>query len=75
MYQETQDEVFYRKTIEILEKLIYNFVYKERENKELTGMNEIKEYNYLEGYSGILQTIYSVITDTVNINERRLLIY
>lgn len=75
MYQETQDKVFYYKMLEILEKLIHNFAYRDIENVNLTGMNEIKEYDYLEGYTGILQTIYSVITDTVNVNERRLLIY
>lgn len=75
MYQETQDKVFCYKMLEILEKLIHNFAYRDTENANLTGMNEIKEYDYLEGYTGILQTIYSVITDTVNVNERRLLIY
>ena len=75
MYQETQDKVFYYKMLEILEKLIHNFIYREIENINFTEMNEIKEYDYLEGYTGILQTIYSVITDTVNVNERRLLIY
>lgn len=75
MYQETQDKVFYYKMLEILEKLIHNFAYRDIENVNLTGMNEIKEYDYLEGHTGILQTIYSVITDTVNVNERRLLIY
>ena len=75
MYQETQDKVFYYKMLEILEKLIHNFAYRDIENVNLTGVNEIKEYDYLEGYTGILQTIYSVITDTVNVNERRLLIY
>ncbi len=75
IFQETQDKVFYYKMLEILEKLIHNFAYRDIENVNLTGMNEIKEYDYLEGYTGILQTIYSVITDTVNVNERRLLIY
>ena len=74
VYQETQDKVFYYKMLEILEKLICNFIYREIENINFTGMNEIKEYDYLEGYTGILQTIYSVITGTVNVNERRLLI-
>lgn len=75
MHQETQDKAFYYKMLEILEKLIHNFVYRDIQNVNLIGMNEIKEYDYLEGYTGILQTIYSVITDTVNVNERRLLIY
>ena len=74
MYQETKDEVFYHKVIELLEKLVYNFAYRDIENVNLTGINEVKEYDYLEGYTGVLQTIYSVINDTVNVNERRLLI-
>jgi len=74
MYQETRDEVFHYKMLELLEKLIRNFTYREIENEDLKGINTIKEYDYLEGYTGILQTIYSVITDTVNVNEKRLLI-
>ena len=75
MYQETQDKIFCHKMTDFLEKIVCNFTYREIQNINLTGINEIKEYNYLEGYTGILQTIYSVITDTVNVNERRLLIY
>ena len=74
MYQQTKDEVFYHKVIELLEELVYNFAYRDIENKNLTGINEVKEYDYLEGYTGVLQTIYAVINDTVNVNEKRLLI-
>ena len=75
MYQETRDVAFYNKIVEILERLIYNYTYRNIENINLIGVNKIKEYDYLEGYTGILQTIYSLINDNINVNERRLLIY
>lgn len=74
MCRETCDPVFQSKVDDILGKLIFNFAYRKTENTKFTGMNRIKEYNYLEGYTGILQTIYSAINETINVNEKRLLI-
>lgn len=44
------------------------------ENRKLTGMNRIRKYNYLEGYTGILQTIYTAMTGELNMNEKRLML-
>lgn len=74
MYNDTQTEVFGVKAKEITESLVYNFAYRKKENCELTGENEIEKYDYLTGYTGILQTIYTAMTGEPNMNEKRLML-
>jgi len=74
MYNDTQKGVFAAKAREIIDALVYNFAYREVENRKLTGMNRVRKYNYLEGYTGILQTIYTAMTGEPNMNEKRLML-
>ena len=75
MYKDTQNDIFMEKQCQLADNLIHNFAYRDAENNHLTGMEAVKKYSYLEGYSGILQTIYSFIDDnTANVNEKMLLL-
>ena len=74
MYIDTQKEIFASKAFEITESLIYNFAYRETENRHLIEPQKIRSYDYLGGYTGILQTIYSTITCVAIVNEKRLLL-
>ncbi len=74
MYNDTQNGTFADKAREITDMLVYNFAYQEKENCNLTGTKKVWKYNYLEGYTGILQTIYTVMTGEPNMNEKRLML-
>lgn len=74
MYIDTKNNVFANKVAELTNQLVYDFAYKDCENIVSDNENKIRKYDYLEGYTGILQTIYSLINDVHNINEKRLLI-
>ena len=74
MYNDTQNGTFADKAREITDMLVYNFAYREKENCNLTGMKQIRKYDYLEGYTGILQTIYTAMTGESNMNEKRLML-
>lgn len=74
MYEDTNELVFLSRLEQILDLLIFNFAYKEISNYNFSKINGIYKYDYLEGYSGILQTIYSILTGHINVNEKRLLI-
>ena len=74
MYNDTQNGTFADKAREITDMLVYNFAYREKENCNLTGMEEIRKYDYLESYTGILQTIYTAMTGEPNMNEKRLML-
>ena len=74
MYNDTQNSAFADKAREITDTLVCNFAYREKENCNLTGMKEIRKYTYLEGYTGILQTIYTAMTGEPNMNEKRLML-
>ena len=74
MYNDTQNNIFAQKVSELTDYLIYNFTYKDIENSSLSDLNKIPMYDYLEGYTGILQTIYSLVNNMNNVNEKRLLI-
>ena len=79
MYLDTGLPDFYIKTYEMIEKSIsYNIErYTELEKRLAVerGMPvQIKLHNHLEGYSGIIQTILSIIKGVPNANDKRLLI-
>ena len=74
MYNDTRKKVFASKAREITDMLVYNFAYREKENCDLVAQQEIRKYDYLEGYTGILQTIYTAMTGEPNMNEKRLML-
>jgi len=79
MYLSTNDIEFLSKAIEML-KISVQFTPSEfldyinsiNQNVELSGKAQLHEY--LEGYSGILQTLLSVVMEVSSENEKRLLI-
>ena len=79
MYLDTGHVQFLDKTIEMIEAgAIFNIErFFENERTIAQARNEPSRaslHNHLEGYNGILQTMLSILTGTVNGNEKRLLI-
>ncbi|OZV13479.1 hypothetical protein CIW83_02740 [Tissierella sp. P1] len=71
MYNDTKNTVFLNKAMEIANLIIYRM----SNNKDNDiSIDDFKKYSYLEGYSGVLETIYSLIMNKLNVNEQRLLI-
>lgn len=66
MYLDTKQVVFRKKVVELCGILAHTLV--------LDKEPDLPRYNYLEGYSGILETMVSILTGTHNFNEERLLI-
>lgn len=68
MYRDTGEDLFRQKMIELIMKT--NNLMKEN----IEDIPEIENYSYLDGQSGVLQTIYYIITNRKNDNLKRLLI-
>lgn len=72
MYNDTGNSIFFNRTIELLiliDKMLS--LDSDQKNDENDGL---PNYNYLEGLSGVLETMYAIINDETNINHQRLLI-
>ena len=79
MYLSTGTSDFLRKAVEMVEVCtlfsVKQFIEHQNEiNKNISSRRNAQLHEYLEGYSGILQSIFSIIKGEPNENERRLLI-
>jgi len=74
MYVDTKDCVFDAKQRVLQDDLVRSFAYRHIESTDRTEAEEVTKYNYLDGYAGILQTIFCDMRDISNINEKRLLL-
>ncbi len=67
MYRDTQNLTFREKTYSLLDIITNNLLDSE------TSKN-LKRYNYLEGYSGVLQTVMSILCNKPSSSMKRMLI-
>lgn len=66
MYLDSGHATFQIKVSELCQTLVNDFLQRNH--------SEIPKYSYLEGYTGILQTILTLLTGQPNVNKKRLLI-
>ena len=74
VYKDTKNPIFWNKTLELIEYTIESYNLHHNKNYKVDTGDEINKYDYLVGYTGILQTIYFILTGIPNGNESRILI-
>lgn len=73
MYDDTQDKVFLKRSIKLIEETVKATNLLEFQNINSFNGNVCK-YSYLVGYTGILQTLQTVLMNCSNKSEEKILI-
>ncbi len=74
MYNDTRTPIFLDKALELTEHAVKGYNLPHDQHKISNTVENVFKYDYVNGYTGIIQTIYSILFDIPNGNEKRLLI-